>query len=318
MKAIGLGIVAALFFAVTFVLNHAMELSGGSWMWGASLRYFFMVPFLVIIVWMRGGLPSLARDMRTSPGPWFIWSFVGFVLFYAPLTYAAAFGPGWLVAGMWQLTIVAGILLAPLFLSNDGNREVIPRAALVISGVILVGIFLLHLPQAESVPVATLLLGSLPVVVAAFAYPLGNRKMMQHVGSRLDSYQRVLGMTIASLPAWILLAAYAWMTVGLPSGSQVLQSFFVGVSSGVIATVLFFMATDMARHSQSRLASVEATQSTEILFVVAGEMVLLQLPLPAPIALAGMGIIVLGLLAHSLHTIWEQKQKLHTTSNHVS
>ena len=150
MKAIGLGIVAALFFAVTFVLNHAMELSGGSWMWSASLRYFFMVPFLLVIVWMRGGISSLVGDMKISPRPWLIWSFVGFVLFYAPLTYAAAFGPGWLVAGMWQLTIVAGILLAPLFLSNEGNREVIPRVALLISGVILLGIFLLHLPASSS------------------------------------------------------------------------------------------------------------------------------------------------------------------------
>ncbi|XKH50059.1 multidrug resistance efflux transporter family protein [Chryseomicrobium palamuruense] len=318
MKAISLGILSALFFAVTFILNHAMELSGGSWMWSASLRYFFMVPFLIAIVYFRKGLPALTNDMTSAPKPWLLWSFVGFVLFYAPLTYAAAFGPGWLVAGMWQFTIIAGILLAPLFLSANGKRETVPRAALLISGIIVVGIVLLHLPQAESVPLSTLALGALPVLVAAFAYPLGNRKMMQHVGGRLDSYQRVLGMTIASLPAWLVLAGYALFTVGLPSGSQVFQSFLVGISSGVIATVLFFMATDLARHNQSRLASVEATQSTEILFVVAGEMLLLSLPLPAPIALAGMGIIIIGLVAHSLHTVWEQRKINTSTSHHIS
>lgn len=318
MKAISLGILSALFFAVTFILNHAMELSGGSWMWSASLRYFFMVPFLIAIVCFRKGLPALTNDMKSAPKPWLLWSFVGFVLFYAPLTYAAAFGPGWLVAGMWQFTIIAGILLAPLFLSANGKRETVPRAALLISGIIVVGIVLLHLPQAESVPLSTLALGALPVLVAAFAYPLGNRKMMQHVGGRLDSYQRVLGMTIASLPAWLVLAGYALFTVGLPSGSQVFQSFLVGISSGVIATVLFFMATDLARHNQSRLASVEATQSTEILFVVAGEMLLLSLPLPAPIALAGMGIIIIGLVAHSLHTVWEQRKINTSTSHHIS
>ncbi|MFA1643254.1 multidrug resistance efflux transporter family protein [Chryseomicrobium imtechense] len=318
MKAISLGILSALFFAVTFILNHAMELSGGSWMWSASLRYFFMVPFLIAIVYFRKGLPALTNDMKSAPKPWLLWSFVGFVLFYAPLTYAAAFGPGWLVAGMWQFTIIAGILLAPLFLSANGKRETVPRAALLISGIIVVGIVLLHLPQAESVPLSTLALGALPVLVAAFAYPLGNRKMMQHVGGRLDSYQRVLGMTIASLPAWLVLAGYALFTVGLPSSSQVFQSFLVGISSGVIATVLFFMATDLARHNQSRLASVEATQSTEILFVVAGEMLLLSLPLPAPIALAGMGIIIIGLVAHSLHTVWEQRKINMSTSHHIS
>lgn len=318
MKAIWLGILSALFFAVTFILNHAMELSGGSWMWSASLRYFFMVPFLLMIVGWRKGLPTLKQDMMSAPKKWLTWSFVGFVLFYAPLTYAAAFGPGWLVAGMWQFTIVAGILLAPLFVNTLGKRESIPRAALLISGVILIGIVLLHLPQAESVPFSTLLLGALPVIVAAFAYPLGNRMMMQHVSGRLDSYQRVLGMTIASLPAWIALALYAVWTVGWPSGGQVFQSFLVGVSSGVIATVLFFMATDLARHDQSRLASVEATQSTEILFVVAGEMLLLGLPLPAPVALFGMGIIVIGLVAHSISTMIEQRKASYLHSNHTS
>lgn len=318
MKAIGLGILASLFFAVTFILNHAMELSGGSWMWSASLRYFFMVPFLFVIVWWRKGLPALRSDMRHSPKTWLLWSFVGFVLFYAPLTYAAAFGPGWLVAGMWQFTIIAGIFLAPLFITASGKREQLPRAALGISAIILVGIVLLHLPQAESAPLPLLLLGALPVMVAAFAYPLGNRKMMAHTNGRLDSYQRVLGMTIASLPVWIVLAVYAVMTVGWPSAEQVFQSFLVGVSSGVIATVLFFMATDLARHSQSRLASVEATQSTEILFVVAGEMILLGLPLPAPIALLGMMIIVIGMIAHSVHTIMEQKKSIRLQRKHIS
>lgn len=318
MKAIGLGILASLFFAVTFILNHAMELSGGSWMWSASLRYFFMVPFLLVIVWWRKGLPALRTDMRQSPKTWLLWSFVGFVLFYAPLTYAAAFGPGWLVAGMWQFTIIAGIFLAPLFLTAFGKREQLPRAALVISAIILVGIVLLHLPQAETAPLSLLLLGALPVMVAAFAYPLGNRKMMAHTNGRLDSYQRVLGMTIASLPVWIALAVYAAMTVGWPSADQVFQSFLVGISSGVIATVLFFMATDLARHNQSRLASVEATQSTEILFVVAGEMILLGLPLPAPIALMGMTIIIVGMIAHSVHTMWEQKKSVQLQRKHIS
>ncbi|RPK17520.1 hypothetical protein EH2_02830 [Bacillus subtilis] len=39
----------------------------------------------------------------------------------------------------------------------------------------------------------------LPVVIAAFAYPLGNRRMLEEYGGRLDTFQRVLGMTLASL-----------------------------------------------------------------------------------------------------------------------
>jgi hypothetical protein len=42
MKEIVIGIFASMFFAVTFILNRSMELSGGSWIWSSSLRFFFM------------------------------------------------------------------------------------------------------------------------------------------------------------------------------------------------------------------------------------------------------------------------------------
>jgi drug/metabolite transporter (DMT)-like permease len=317
MKEICIGIIAALFFAVTFVLNHSMELEGGSWLWSSSLRYFFMLPFLIAIVAIRGrnGFRIMASEMKAKPSAWLIWSFVGFVLFYAPLTFAAAFGPGWLVSGTWQFTIVAGVLLAPLFVTMVADKPVraqIPLISLGISGIILVGILMIQLPQAQSVSTKSLLLGIAPVVIAAFAYPLGNRKMMALCGGRIDSFQRVLGMTIASLPAWIVLAIYAFFTVGLPSSSQVFQSLLVAVSSGVIATVLFFIATDRVRHDQGKLAAVEATQSTEVLFAMAGEMILLSIALPQPIALLGLGVIIIGMLLHSYHTMLLGKKQLKT------
>ena len=316
MKEILIGIVAALFFAVTFILNHSMELEGGSWLWSSSLRYFFMLPFLIAIVAIRGknGFRTLTAEMKAKPSAWLIWSFVGFVLFYAPLTFAAAFGPGWLVSGTWQFTIVAGVLLAPLFITMVAGKPVrskIPLISLGISGIILIGILMIQIPQAKSVSTESLLLGILPVAVAAFAYPLGNRKMMEVCGGRVDPFQRVLGMTIASLPVWIVLAIYALFTVGLPSSSQVFQSLLVAISSGIIATVLFFIATDRVRNDQGKLAAVEATQSTEVFFAMAGEMILLSVPLPQPIALAGLAIIIIGMLLHSLHTMLDHKRRFH-------
>ncbi|WP_107948402.1 multidrug resistance efflux transporter family protein [Lysinibacillus parviboronicapiens] len=306
MKEIALGILASLFFAVTFILNHAMEMQGGSWLWSASLRYFFMVPFLLVIVFYRKGFSQLTTEMKTQPIAWLLWSFIGFVLFYAPLTFAAAFGPGWLVSGTWQFTIVAGVLLAPFFVSVIAGKTVrqkIPLISLLISCIILVGILLIQVPQAQSVPLKNLMLGILPVVVAAFAYPLGNRKMMDICGGRIDTFQRVLGMTIASMPAWIVMAFYAIVTVGLPSKAQVLQCLLVGISSGVIATILFFIATDRVRDHQGKLAAVEATQSTEIIFVIIGEVLLLGIAFPDPIALAGLGVIIVGMLLHSYYTM---------------
>lgn len=306
MKEIAIGIVASLFFAVTFILNHAMEMQGGSWLWSASLRYFFMLPFLLIVVFYRRGFSQLSNEIKAQPTAWLLWSFVGFVLFYAPLTYAAAFGPGWLVSGTWQFTIVAGVLLAPLFMTVIAGKKVrqkIPFISLLISCVILVGILLIQIPQAQSVSFKSLMLGILPVIVAAFAYPLGNRKMMDVCGGRIDTFQRVLGMTIASMPAWVIMAIYALFTVGLPSTGQLFQSLLVGISSGVIATILFFIATDRVRDHQGKLAAVEATQSTEILFVIIGEVVLLGIPFPNSIALAGLGVIIVGMLLHSYYTM---------------
>lgn len=308
VKEIAIGILAAFFFGFTFIFNHSMELEGGSWLWSASLRYFFMLPFLVAIVWMRGGFKPLTEEVRQAPVPWLGWSFVGFVLFYAPLTFAAAFGPGWLVSGTWQFTIIAGVLLAPLFLTSTGVRHKIPLISLAISAVILIGILLIQIPQANTASLQTILLGVLPVIVAAFAYPLGNRKMMEVCNGRLDTFQRVLGMTIASMPAWIIMAIWALLTVGLPTGSQVFQCLLVAVSSGVIATTLFFIATDRARTDQGKLAAVEATQSTEVLFVMAGEMLLLGITLPSSIALAGVGVIIVGMVMHSYHTMLVAKR----------
>ena len=39
-RLLGLGLLATALFSVTFVLNRAMSLGGGHWVWSASLRYF--------------------------------------------------------------------------------------------------------------------------------------------------------------------------------------------------------------------------------------------------------------------------------------
>ena len=211
-----------------------------------------MVPFLIAIVAYRKGLGETKKEMMAKPVPFFIWSVVAFVLFYAPLTYAAAYSPGWLLAGTWQLTIVAGVLLAPFFTiivkTKTGEQKIrqkIPAVSLGISLIIFVGVVLIQIPHAQSVDIRTLWLGIIPVIIAAFAYPLGNRKMMELLGGRLDTFQRVLGMTLMTMPVWIGIAIYALWTVGPPSMNQLIQSFIVAISSGVIATTLFFMATDL-------------------------------------------------------------------------
>lgn len=306
MRPIILGVFAAIFFAFTFILNRAMDLAGGSWIWSASLRYFFMVPFLFIIVMGRKNYKPLLNEMKKQPFEWFLWSSVGFGLFYAPICFSAAFAPGWLIAATWQVTIISGSLLAPLFyetvMTEKGPIQLkgkIPFRGLAMSLIILLGIIFMQLEQAGHLSIFELALGVIPVMLASFAYPLGNRKMMDVCGGRLDVFQRVLGMTLASLPFWIILSIYGLFTVGPPSMGQTVQSGLVAISSGVIATILFFQATDLVRGNMQKLAAVEATQSMEVLFALIGELALLNSDVPTTLSWVGMILVMGGMMLHS-------------------
>src|ERR687898_252397 len=92
---------------------------GGAWEWTASLRYLMLLPLLAVIVGARRGLAPVLATLRAQPKRWLLWSTVGFGLFYAPLAFAVAAGPGWLLAGTWQITILAGILLAPVLYDDE-------------------------------------------------------------------------------------------------------------------------------------------------------------------------------------------------------
>lgn len=316
MKPIWLGIYSAFFFAFTFILNRSMELSGGHWAWSASLRYFFMVPLLLVIVLMRKNLRPLLVELKKEPGKWILWSTVGFGLFYAPLCIATVYGPAWLIASTWQITIISGALLAPLFyelkMTREGplkTRGKISLSGLSMSLIILAGIILMQIEHAGKIGMAEIALGFIPVVIASFAYPLGNRKMMEVVQGRLDTYQRVLGMTIASLPFWLVLSGYAYFTSGAPSFEQSYQSALVALLSGVFATVLFFRATEMVQGNMSKLAAVEATQSMEVLFATAGEIMLLSVALPGLLSWIGITFVMVGMVLHSYFTAKVTEEK---------
>ncbi|WP_080843824.1 DMT family transporter [Cytobacillus gottheilii] len=306
MKALLLGVLSAFFFAFTFVLNRSMEMDGGSWLWSASLRYFFMIPLLVIIVSFRGKFKPIFTELKKAPGKWMLWSTIGFGLFYAPLCFAAAYGPGWLIASTWQITIISGSLLAPLFYEKvttpNGTIQVqgrIPYRALSMSLIILAGVAIMQWDHASSISIEEMLLCIIPIVIASFAYPLGNRKMMEVSEDRLNAYQRVLGMTIASMPLWIILAVIGFVTSGIPSTAQVTQSGLVALFSGVFATVLFFAATDLVKHDMQKLGAVEATQSMEVMFALAGEILFLSAAFPTPISLSGMLLVMIGMALQS-------------------
>lgn len=300
LAAIAIALLSALFFTSTYVLNRAAAVDGGHWAWMASLRYLITVPLMLPL--MGGGrLRPVLAAMRAHPGAWLGWSFVGFVLFYVCLSAAAASGPSWLVAGTFQLTVVAGMLIAP-FLYRDARAR-IPRAALGVGLVVLGGVLLMQLGHASGRLDAAGWLALLLVAVSAFAYPLGNRGLLLHLeraGIELDATQRVFGMTLASVPAWLLVASFAYTRAGLPSASQVALAAGVALGAGVIATVLFFRATGLVRRDPTALAAAEAMQAAEILFATALGVLWLGEAWPTGIAAFGAGVVIAGIVAFSV------------------
>lgn len=307
LRPILIGLLAALFFSFTFILNRSMELAGGSWVWSASLRFFFMLPILWIFVGWRRNIKPVLLHIKTNPIRWIVWSTVGFGLFYAPLTYATIYAPGWLVAATFQLNIVAGSLLVPLI--NKANRK-IPVQSIIISLIIIIGVILTQIEHAESVPFKGLVLTIIPLIISSISYPLGNRKMMQLVDGALNPVQRTLGMTIASLPFWLLLAIFGAFTYDAPSGDQVLQTLIVAITSGVIATILYFLATDMVRHDNHKLAGVEATTSAEIIFALVGELIFIGAIFPSLISWIGIVLVIAGIVLHSIIASLVDRRKL--------
>lgn len=305
-KAFMLGICASFFFAFTFILNQQMHLSGGSWYWSSSLRYIFMLPMLLIIMISKRQLKEVIIDIRKKPLPWLLWSTIGFGFFYAPLSFASSYGASWLVAGTWQLTIVAGGLMSPLFFkiikTEKGIvkiRNKIPKKSLLISLLILVGIALMYIEEATDISLLNTMLVIIPVIIAAFSYPLGNRKMMEICDSNINTIQRVFGMTLCSMPFWIIISLLGISNSGLPGKSQLIQSFIVAVFSGIIATILFFKSTDIVKDNSHNIAIIESTQAGEVVFTLLGGILIFHDTVPTTLSLIGLIIVVLGMILNS-------------------
>lgn len=293
-KALPLGIIGSFFFAFTFVLNRSMNLSGGYWMWSAVLRYLFTLPIMFFILLWKKQTAEVFDEIRKNPQSWFLWSTIGFGLFYAPLSFASVYAESWFTASIWQITIVAGVLLTPIF----GKK--IPLKNLLFSCVILIGIFVIQIPKMGNGTSKNLVWAFIMILIASFSYPLGNRKMMEICSNRLSTIQRVFGMTLCSMPFWGICGIFSTIKSGLPAFGQLFQSLCVALFSGVIATVLFFKATDLVKENQKQLAVIEATQSGEVIFTLILGIFFLNDEIPSLVSFIGIVLIVVGMFLNSM------------------
>ncbi|WP_266158809.1 DMT family transporter [Dyella silvatica] len=301
LAAVGLALCAALFFTLTYVLNRSLVAGGGHWAWAGILRYLFTLPMLALVLPFQGGLGQLPKELRRYPRTWWLWSSVGFVLFGIPLTWAASSGPSWLIAGSFQITVLAGPLLAPLIYRDERRR--LAWRSLAIGLLIVLGVSAMQWGHAKGQLSLADGLAMGAVLLSAFAYPLGNRMLLLHLEhgeTQLNTVQRVFGMTLCSWPLWLLFAVMAWFTVGPPGLREMLLAGGVALSSGVIATVMFFRATDMVQREPGALAAVEAMQAAELLFATVLGALFLHEAWPHGYAALGALAIMLGIALFGL------------------
>jgi drug/metabolite transporter (DMT)-like permease len=301
-----LGLAAGMFFSSTFIFNRAMSLEGGHWYWSAALRYAYMVLFLGLgIRLFKGGayFRQVLSEFRRHWAFWIVSGSIGFGGFYALICFAADHSPGWVVATTWQMTIIASLLVLKLF------GKTFSKKIWLYSAVVFIGVFLVNISQVNTANIMTLLLGATPVLLAALLYPLGNQLVWEAKRGRaglpsvdaklLDNvFAKVFLLSAGSMPFWVLLFPCTGATI--PTGGQLVHVALVALFSGVIATSLFLSARNHADNA-SKLAAVDATQSSEVLFALAGEALFLQASLPNLTGVLGMLVTCAGLIAFVSH-----------------
>lgn len=307
-QAIFISIIAALFFSLTFVLNELMATQQSYWLWTACLRYLWTLPLMLLAIPLtHSSWTRLWQALKGHPLSWWLWSQFCFVLFYTPLCLASQFLPGWLVSSTWQLTIIFGVLTTPLTKvpqveagQTHYRRAQIPLDALPWMVLILGGVLLTVLDYAKQFHgVAHLGLSLISLMIAAVSYPLGNRQVMA-VSPEVNGVEKVLGMLLCSYPTWLLMAGVSAFTVGAPQADTVLNTLLVALSSGVVATILFFQATSMVAAKMADLAKVEATQAMEVVFSVLLSCLFLGHTFPAGWQLIGLSVMIIGIIGISL------------------
>ena len=100
-------------------------------------------------------------------------------------------------------------------------------------------------------------------------------------------------MSIGSLPLWVILLAAT--TPALPSTGQLLNTALVALFSGVAATSLFLQARNLSK-TAGELAAVDATQSSEVLFALLGEIVIIGAAFPDLFSIFGILVTCIGIV----------------------
>ncbi|HET8706310.1 MAG TPA: multidrug resistance efflux transporter family protein [Pseudomonadales bacterium] len=302
------GILAALFFSTTFLLNRIISQEGGHWLWSAVLRYSYVLIFLLIGMTLSGHAALVRAAFSIYRQHWLFWTVTGSIgmgIFYSTICFSAAYAPSWVIAATWQSTI----LITPLVLMCFGRT--VPLKGYAFALLVFLGVILINFEHASETSLNQALLGAIPAFISACAYPVGNQLVWEaRKGERFknwiphiknpeleNSFCKILVLTLGSIPFWVILTL---MTAPPPpTHSQLYHTALIALNSGIIAYALFLLARHRARNS-FEITAVDATQAFEAVFTLIGEIVLLHAAIPSLISFIGIGLIILGVFSYSL------------------
>jgi len=290
-----IGLLSSLFFSATFIINKMISIDGGHWFYSASLRYMYTIFFIsILLIGFKGFdfFKSVLLEYKNNIGFWTISGTIGFGIFYAMICYAAEFSPAWILVTTWQLTIFASIFVLALF----GNK--VSKVTIFSTILVLAGITIVNLSHFDASNISAVLYSAIPVVIAAFAFPLGNQLVWQEKKKRdvavlNNAFAKVFLLTLGSSPLWFIL--FLFLDVGTPSISQLQNVAMISILSGVIATSLFLYVRNKA-NTASKIMIVDATISAEVLFTLLAEVLFLNAVMPSALGLTGILITIFALV----------------------
>ena len=296
-----IGLLAAMFFSATFLINRSISLDGGHWYWSATLRFSYTLLFLGLGLIILKGFKYFKNVISEYINHFRFWTIsgtIGFGFFYSLICFAADFSPGWVVATTWQMTILASLFVLSFF----GQK--LSKKIWFFTFIIFIGITLVNISHFDISNLDALLLGFIPVLIAAISYPLGNQLVWEEKKRRKDkndktliilnnAFVKVFLLTLGSFPLWIIL--YFFTDATTPSNGQYISVALIALLSGVIATSLFLYARSLA-NTPSKLIAVDASQSGEVFFALLGEIIFLGVAFPNFVGTIGIFVTVLGLV----------------------
>ncbi len=290
-----IGLLSSLFFSATFIINKMISIDGGHWFYSASLRYMYTIFFIsILLIGFKGFnfFKSVILEYKNNIGFWTLSGTIGFGVFYAMICYAAEFSPAWILVTTWQLTIFASIFVLAFF----GNK--VSKITIFSTILVLAGITIVNLSHFDVSNISAVLYSAIPVVIAAFAFPLGNQLVWQEKKKRdvavlNNAFAKVFLLTLGSSPLWVLL--FLFLDVGTPSISQLQNVAMISILSGVIATSLFLYVRSKA-NSASKIMIVDATISAEVMFTLLAEVLFLNAVIPSSLGLIGIAITIFALI----------------------